>query len=68
MTEFSPEVEAVCAAHSISSTELLFMLRHSAPYTHIWANRRWKFWLFDADMADPSNPKVFKMEKLSQTP
>ena len=40
----------VAQAEKISAEELEHMIKHSAPLTHDWANRRWMHWIFDVDM------------------
>jgi len=40
----------LCRSHDISDSQLETMVRGSAKFTHLWANRRYEGWIFDVDM------------------
>lgn len=46
----TPQVKTVCKQAGISELDLKDMARLSAPYTHRWANRRWRFWIFKIEV------------------
>ena len=50
----------ICRMYGISGPQLEHMILNSAVYTHIWANRRYKDWIFDVDMEEM---RIYKMAK-----
>ena len=52
-----------CFERKISQEYLEEMVRLSTPHKHLWANRRYKSWVFDADMGDGVEDEivVYKM-------
>lgn len=52
MLDIEQQPLQVCKEHGISSQELARMVKSSAKYTHLWANRRYDDWIFDVDLED----------------
>lgn len=42
--------KVLCKREGIGIVELEEMVTRSAPFTHEWANRRWKNWIFKVDL------------------